>query len=114
MNFRKAILVLIVMIFGVMSVHAQCGNKISISSEVNELSNTGTISVEIKSVENYICVLVIVKSNGDTLISEKRGNGNKNIQFANLEVGLLYSASVKFSNEKEFICSKMSKSILLK
>jgi hypothetical protein len=97
-----------------LSTQAQCTNKISVSSKVNNTNQEGIISVDIKSSTNYTCTLYAETATGDTLIDKKKGRGRKLIEFDNLEKGVLYSVRVVFSGEKEFLCNKLSKTVILK
>lgn len=110
----KVLILILMMLGGTLSADAQCENKISVSSNVNESSSTGLIEVDVKSNYKFTCVLNYETATGSARMEEKKGNGNKTIQFSNLELGKLYSVEVKFSGSKEFLCSKFSKTIIFK
>ncbi len=102
------------MSFGSISAFPQCTNKISVDSNVNPTKTTGVILVDIKSDTNYTCTLLVETASGDVLVSKKKARGNKKLEFKDLNLDKLYSIKVVFSNEKDFLCSSLSKKIILK
>lgn len=113
MKYYKAIFTLLIIVFGGISSQAQCSNKISVTSKLND-SEQGIVYVYVESDTNYICTLYMETASGDSLIGKKTGRGNKKIEFDNLLSGNLYSVKVEFADSKEFLCSKLSKTIILK
>ena len=89
---------------------SQCQNSISLKKAKADNAFTGTIEIDVKSGDSFVCSLMTQSGSGSEIIETKRSSGNATIVFASVARDILYKVEVEFQGDGP--CKRLQKSLI--